>query len=196
MICGACFYWHGSRIFVHIVTVMTDHAHILFTPIRQANGRWPTLSGVMHSIKSFTAREIQRWRDGAGKFWQEEYLDRIIRDDDEFRATFEYIALNPVRAGLVRRAEDYPFTLRGHPVGLEARPPGWITKGTVPGRIGVPPTVPRGLNGFGYDPLFVLADGRTSAELSPAEKNGLSHRGQAARAMAARIIESGILDRA
>ncbi len=39
---------------------------------------------------------------------------------------------------------------------------------------------PRGTNGFGYDPLFFLpALGRTAAELEPAQKNRLSHRGQA-----------------
>lgn len=38
---------------------------------------------------------------------------------------------------------------------------------------------PRGDDGFGYDPLFELADGRTSAELSADEKNRLSHRGRA-----------------
>lgn len=37
----------------------------------------------------------------------------------------------------------------------------------------------RGTNGFGYDPLFVLTDGRTLAELDLAEKNRISHRGQA-----------------
>ena len=44
---------------------------------------------------------------------------------------------------------------------------------------------PRGTNGFGYDPIFV-PDGhdRTSAELSPAEKDAISHRGQALRALA------------
>lgn len=40
-------------------------------------------------------------------------------------------------------------------------------------------TAPRGEGGFGYDPLFELDDGRTSAELSPAEKNRHSHRGRA-----------------
>lgn len=43
---------------------------------------------------------------------------------------------------------------------------------------------PRGANGFGYDPLLVTSDGRTSAELSPDEKNARSHRGAAARAIA------------
>ena len=36
---------------------------------------------------------------------------------------------------------------------------------------------PRGSNGFGYDPLFLLPDGRTAAELDPMEKNRVSHRG-------------------
>jgi XTP/dITP diphosphohydrolase len=46
----------------------------------------------------------------------------------------------------------------------------------------------RGSNGFGYDPIFV-ADGqeRTNAELDPAEKDAISHRGKAFRALAAII---------
>ena len=40
---------------------------------------------------------------------------------------------------------------------------------------------PRGANGFGYDPLFLAADGKTAAELDPAEKNRISHRGIALR---------------
>ena len=48
---------------------------------------------------------------------------------------------------------------------------------------------PRGSGGFGYDPAFVPADAgpggeRTMAELSPAEKHAISHRGRAARALA------------
>jgi XTP/dITP diphosphohydrolase len=37
----------------------------------------------------------------------------------------------------------------------------------------------RGTNGFGYDPIFLLPDGRTVAELAPAEKDAISHRGKA-----------------
>jgi len=47
---------------------------------------------------------------------------------------------------------------------------------------------PRGSGGFGYDPAFVpadLADGRTMAELAPAEKDAISHRGRAARRLVA-----------
>ena len=48
----------------------------------------------------------------------------------------------------------------------------------------------RGAGGFGYDPAFVPdepGDGRTMAELSPAEKDAVSHRGRAARALVGRI---------
>ena len=49
---------------------------------------------------------------------------------------------------------------------------------------------PRGDGGFGYDPAFRpddLDDGRTMAELEPAEKDAISHRGRAARALLARL---------
>lgn len=52
---------------------------------------------------------------------------------------------------------------------------------------------PRGTGGFGYDPAFVpiaIGDGRTMAELDPAEKHAISHRGAAARELAARLSRS------
>jgi XTP/dITP diphosphohydrolase len=62
-------------------------------------------------------------------------------------------------------------------------------RGVLEGRIGVPPAVPRGDNGFGYDPLFLVGpdNARTGAELSPEEKNRISHRARAAKEMAARV---------
>lgn len=49
---------------------------------------------------------------------------------------------------------------------------------------GVIAETPRGTNGFGYDPVFVPAsESRTYAELTDAEKNAISHRGRAARAL-------------
>jgi XTP/dITP diphosphohydrolase len=64
-----------------------------------------------------------------------------------------------------------------------ARPDGSIVaeaRGAFEGWIG---ETPRGSNGFGYDPLLVLADGRTSAELTSEEKNARSHRGNALRTL-------------
>jgi len=67
------------------------------------------------------------------------------------------------------------------------------SRGTMEGRIGVPPAVPVGVNGFGYDPLFLVAPEftLTGAQLSPEQKNALSHRGHAARAMAAQLKVNG-----
>ncbi len=57
-----------------------------------------------------------------------------------------------------------------------------VAQGTVTGTL---LRAPRGSNGFGYDPIFVPAgETRTTAEMSPAEKDGISHRGRAFRALA------------
>jgi len=62
-------------------------------------------------------------------------------------------------------------------------------RGEFKGRIGIPPAVPRGEHGFGYDPLFLVGPDltRTSAELSAQEKNEVSHRAAAAAAMAEKL---------
>ena len=60
-----------------------------------------------------------------------------------------------------------------------------IARGTWAGRV---LEAPRGTNGFGYDPLFLdPATGCTAAELSPERKDALSHRGQALRALRAKL---------
>ena len=61
-----------------------------------------------------------------------------------------------------------------------------LTEGHMPGRL---VRAPRGSNGFGYDPIFVPTGfDRTSAELTVAEKDAISHRGQALRALATRLV--------
>ena len=60
-----------------------------------------------------------------------------------------------------------------------------VAQGTWEGRISLDP---RGSGGFGYDPIFLPAGSeRTAAELSASEKNAVSHRGQALRALVARL---------
>ena len=62
-----------------------------------------------------------------------------------------------------------------------------VARGEVEGRI---VHAERGRNGFGYDPLFLLPErGVTTAELSPEEKNAISHRGNAARQLARLLKE-------
>ena len=48
---------------------------------------------------------------------------------------------------------------------------------------------PRGTGGFGYDPIFLLPDGRTTAELPDEEKDSISHRGRAVEAATPRLLQ-------
>lgn len=68
-----------------------------------------------------------------------------------------------------------------------------VVRATMEGRL---VSTPVGPNGFGYDPIFV-ADGqtRTNAELSPAEKDAISHRGKAVRAMLRWLVDERLAER-
>lgn len=61
-------------------------------------------------------------------------------------------------------------------------------EGVQEGKIGCEP---RGERGFGYDPVFVLSDGRTQAEAGDEEKDRISHRAQAVKAAARYLLECG-----
>ena len=63
-----------------------------------------------------------------------------------------------------------------------------VAEGIWRGEIG---RAPRGGNGFGYDPLFVLPNGQTAAELAPAEKNRISHRALALGKLLELLLDSG-----
>lgn len=86
-------------------------------------------------------------------------------------------------AGGARRACFKTVALAAFPDGSEV----W-TEGVLAGAIAV---TARGSNGFGYDPVFVPdgGDGRTFAEMRPEEKDAVSHRGRAFRALAAALAE-------
>ena len=87
---------------------MPDHVHALWTPLRKAKDQWWSLSELIHSVKSHSAHLVEAGR-GGGAVYQDEYHDRLIRDEDEFREKWAYIFDNPRRAGLVERPEDYAF---------------------------------------------------------------------------------------
>lgn len=69
-----------------------------------------SLSTVLHSWKSYTAKAANRSLGRAGSFWHPEYFDRAIRDELHLRSAAEYIHLNPVKAGLINAAADGPFS--------------------------------------------------------------------------------------
>lgn len=86
------------------------------------------------------------------------------------------------------RREAPPGTGLAYVCALAYVEPGTGAEHVVEGRCtGTMAAAPRGGGGFGYDPVFVpddRADGRTMAELADGEKDAISHRGRAARALA------------
>jgi len=113
IVLDACFHWQGERGDVCIGTVMPDHVHLLIHPLQKDESAWYTLSELLHSIKSFTAHEINKRRGTSGQVWQDESFDRIVRDDAEFEEKWQYIESNPIRAGLIAEGEGYAFTRIG-----------------------------------------------------------------------------------
>src|SRR6266849_6303780 len=69
----------GQRYQPAAYVVMDDHVHALLTPFARYE-----LKAILHSWKSFTARQMQREHKRFGRVWQDESFDRIVRDDEEF----------------------------------------------------------------------------------------------------------------
>ena len=88
-------HFHEIRIFTGDFVVVPNHVHVLLTP---CNGY--ELEDVLHSIKSFTANEINRALNKNGALWQRESYDHIVRDLEQLHAYKDYIAANPSKARL------------------------------------------------------------------------------------------------
>jgi putative DNA methylase len=94
----------GQRYRLLCWVIMPNHVHTL---IETLDGH--PLPDVAHSWKSFTANVANRRLGRTGHFWARDYFDRYIRDDQHLAAVIRYIENNPVKAGLVERAEDWLF---------------------------------------------------------------------------------------
>jgi len=98
-------HFDGVRYDLHAWVIMPNHCHLTFT---QYEGEH--LSAIMHSIKSFTAQNANKELGRQGQFWQHESFDRYIRDARHFRAVVRYIEMNPVKARLCAKPEDWRFS--------------------------------------------------------------------------------------
>ncbi|MFN0135800.1 MAG: REP-associated tyrosine transposase [Phycisphaerae bacterium] len=97
---SACRFWHDKKMRLHIACVMPDHVHLLLTTSKIDEHTAVSLETLMHSIKSFSAKEVNRVMGRSGPVWKQEYWDRIMRDEREFAETWDYIETNASRAGL------------------------------------------------------------------------------------------------
>lgn len=82
--------------------LMENHVHLLI-----AAGK---LSKTMHGINLSYAKYFQEKYETIGHFWQDRYKSYVVQKDAYLINCITYIELNPVRANLVARPEDYPWS--------------------------------------------------------------------------------------
>ena len=100
---------------LHAFVVMPDHMHLLLTP------QGITIERAVGLIKGGSSHRL----DSRFPVWQKGFHERRMRDAQEFLARKEYVHLNPVRARLVTRPEEYPYSsaYRRGPAAAEAALP-------------------------------------------------------------------------
>ena len=91
LVADALLFFNGRRYALIAFVVMNDHVHVLVQP-REGE----SLQDLMRSWKGYTGRRMS----GAGRIapiWQDEYFDRIVRNDMELLQKLHYIEENPLR---------------------------------------------------------------------------------------------------
>src|SRR5262245_44977873 len=99
---------HGSAIGRYVI--MPDHVHFFC----RAEIAAKTLSDFVGNWKSWTSRAIKplsrpRSAPAATTLWQREFFDHILRSNESYAEKWNYVRENPVRAGLVQSADDWPY---------------------------------------------------------------------------------------
>lgn len=95
---------HERRFQLLAWVVMPNHVHVLVQV-------WQVpLSRIVQNWKSIIAVEANRILNRAGRFWQPEYWDRFMRDEEQIGKAARYIENNPVKAHLCREPQDWAFS--------------------------------------------------------------------------------------
>jgi putative transposase len=97
-------YRQQGKSLLHEFVVMPDHFHLLLTPVRVLLERAVQLSkgGFSYCVTKELASNLEVWSRG--------YVDHRIRDENDYRQHVEYVHQNPVEAGLVASAKEYPYS--------------------------------------------------------------------------------------
>ena len=94
--------------------VMPDHLHFFC-----ASDHGPasaSLSGFIGGFKQWTAKGILRAEGLSAPLWQKQFFDHVLRSTESYESKWRYVCENPVRAGLVDAAEDWPYAGRIAPL--------------------------------------------------------------------------------
>jgi len=84
---------------------LPDHWHAIIYPVHPL-----TISTVVESIKGGATKRLNRSRRESGLLFQPRFFDRALRRVREYNEKVQYIHLNPVKAGLTGRPEDWPWS--------------------------------------------------------------------------------------
>ena len=95
----------AARFKVHDFVVMPDHVHLLISVEEET-----TIEKAVQYIKGVFSYRLKKEFGYLGEVWQRGFADERVLSRGRYLALGKYIALNPVRRGLVDSAEDYPFT--------------------------------------------------------------------------------------
>ncbi|MFP4509080.1 MAG: REP-associated tyrosine transposase [Spirochaetaceae bacterium] len=86
------------------ICVMDNHIHLM---LRMAQNE--SLSKTMQWILSVFAIRYNKRMGIRGHLWYDRFKSRLIKTVQHFKATYQYIIENPVRAGMCSQADDYPY---------------------------------------------------------------------------------------
>jgi putative transposase len=95
----------SERLKLFAFCIMPDHFHMTLCLMPGEN-----LSKLFEDSGKFTARQLNLALERKGQFWEEGFRDRRCRNESELHDLCVYIEHNPVRAGLVERAEQWPYS--------------------------------------------------------------------------------------
>jgi putative transposase len=109
LVLNSLLHWDEKKWTVHGAVVMPNHVHIVAQPLDLPEGGFVNLSGIIRSLKTFSARTINAGRGIRGTLWQDERYDRIIRDEAELLQKRQYLRQNPVEKCLAPIPEDYSW---------------------------------------------------------------------------------------
>ena len=90
---------------VHAYVLMTNHVHLLMTP-----GSEKSISYTMQSLGRYYVQRFNYRYRRTGTLWEGRYKATLLDTEQYLLTCYRYIELNPVRAGLVKRAADYRWS--------------------------------------------------------------------------------------
>ena len=94
---GMKVYQEQQKWWIHLALVMPDHLHML------------TTLGIQYAMPKTISDWKRYWARRLGIKWQDDFFDHRIRSEEQYVEKYDYIRLNPVRKGLVKTPEEWPY---------------------------------------------------------------------------------------